>query len=300
SLRRAVSESHPERRSKRTSALPMALTQVWDDDTQSENAVHNFDHRVKKYGLPANPRDSPMPVRPLRPTPDTRRVKLRQLHQDTVDVMRTTVGERDLIDKHYLALNGFYGGLDAHFAAYDEVAAAEYEKEKIATELKNKALDLAVSQASERRASLVEDQATISVSRKGSAADTLMLPEFRIGATPISPGQDMPSSPHAPFEWDNIEPFGQPSLSPLRPVSVEERLSTYRKMSQPELEIELARKPRPATIQNEAKTTPADDAASVKTSKSSCGPGGRKRMGVILDGRVVLSEMERCYGGGRI
>ncbi|KAG8690732.1 hypothetical protein FRC09_011864 [Ceratobasidium sp. 395] len=201
--------------------------------------------------------------------------------------MRSTLGERNKVDQHWLALNGHYGGMEAHYAAYEAMVEAE---------LQNEALDLAISQHA-RKASL--DQAQISVSRKGSAVDALALPEFTIlGATPISAAQDMPSSPHAPFEWDNLEPFGPTSGTSHRPASVEDRQSTYRKTSQPELEIELARKPRPATIQNEVRVD--DDAASVNTSKGCSGPGGRKRLGVILDGQAVSDEIEKRYGGGRL
>ncbi|KAG9077832.1 hypothetical protein FS749_010227 [Ceratobasidium sp. UAMH 11750] len=66
-------------------------------------------------------------------------------------------------------------------------------------------------------------------------------------------------------------------------------------MSQAELEIELARKPRPTTLPNQARA----DVMSVSTA-GSASAGGRKRLGVILDGRVVLSEMEKRYGGGRV
>jgi hypothetical protein len=308
SLRRVVSESRPSQRPKRAPApvLPHVLTSAWANDTEEAMGLPRH-----KYGLPANPREPPSPksqyciaavasrterARMLRPTPDSRRVKPRELHSSTVETMQAQLGERGDIHAHALALSGFHGGMDAHYAALEEAFAQreeDEERERMGL-LGAHALDLAVSAAS-HRASFVDLS-----SRKGSAASTFLLPDFTLvhGEVALSPGQGVPSSPsssHAPFEWDNTEPFGPSTASGAfnRPASVEERHSTARKHSQPELEIELARKPRPATLQNHAQS----DAASVRTAGS---VGSRKRMGVILDGKVVLSEMDKRFGAGKV
>ncbi|KAG8740089.1 hypothetical protein FRC10_004767 [Ceratobasidium sp. 414] len=265
SLRRVASESQPSQQQlKRTSALPLVLAQAWADETMTPR-------RTRKHGLPSNPRDIPTNfTRGLRPTPDSRRVKSRQIEHETIETMRSRLSGRGGVDAHWVAPNGFRGGIEAHYAAYDAAVAAEF---------KNDALDLAVSAAS-RRASFIDQPGP--VSRRGSAADTLGLPEFMIldGAEPLSPRQDVPSSPHAPFEWDTPEPFRPSGSGGIRRAG---------------LEIELARKPRPATLPNQARA----EVMSVSTT-GSASASGRKRLGVILDGPVVLSEMERRYGGRRL
>ncbi|QRV90788.1 hypothetical protein RhiJN_18806 [Ceratobasidium sp. AG-Ba] len=220
-IRRAVSESRPSRRQvKHAPGISSILAAAWTNEASTEG---NMPRRARKCGFPSHPHGPPMesglPARTLRPTPDSRRVKPRLLDHDTIKTMKAQLGERGDVNAHWLALNGFYGGMDAHYAAYDAAVAAE-------------ALDLAVPD----------------VLRKASLAAASRKEE------PLTADQDVPSSPHAPFEWDNVDPFGSsPLAGPSRPLSVEERHSTYRKMSQPELEIELARKPRPATLQNHAR-----------------------------------------------
>ncbi|KAF8609698.1 hypothetical protein BDV93DRAFT_503964 [Ceratobasidium sp. AG-I] len=298
-IRRVVSESRPSQRHHpiRAPALPRLLTSAW----ANENEESIVPCRKPKYGLPPNPREPPSPgpklapVRTLRPTPDSRRLNTKDFDPSTIKKMQAHLGDLGDIHAHALALSGRYGGMDAHYAALDARHAEMNEEDRVAWELMMQM----------QRASALD----LAVPRKASAGSTLLLPDFTLlhGAVPLSPGQGVPSSPvysvgnsperspHPPFEWDNPNPFGVPMSAPMfgqsRPVSVEERHSTARKASQPELDIELARKPRPATLQ--AHGADAESVNAVRT-------GGKKRLGVILDRPVVLDEMEKRYGGRRL
>lgn len=335
SIRRVMSETRPSKGLPRPMpALPTAIQAAWEKENEAEGSTYLYmSYRRKKYGLPAHPRDAPAHPsgRTLRPTPDSRRLNpKRDLDNSTAEVMRAHLGEQGDIHAHALALSGHYGGMDAHWAALDVAYARMDDQERAAREQEMRqrgALDLAMAmprkgsvahsvrksstQLERKESAQADRRASAQTERKGSGV-TLLLPEFTLirGSMPLSPGQGIPTtpepdSPHSPFEWDNPSPFGGPLFAPHwnashwtnngRPVSVDEHQSASRKASQPELDIELARKPRPATVLPSAATASSSDAGSVSGNGS-----GKKRLGVILNPGVVKDELARRFGSKQV
>ncbi|CAE6407530.1 unnamed protein product [Rhizoctonia solani] len=310
SLRRVMSETHPARR------LPIppvpTLPQATLDAGQKENKFKPREHKPReyeprefsipyvpeskrrKYGydLAPHPHDAILKGKTLRHAPDSRRLNTRRdIDYQTVEVMREHLGDQGGIHPGAIKSGGLRNGMDANYAALDQ----ELARERLEQQRQRGALDLAVS----RKTSIHSGRkSSVQNERKGSGA-TLLLPDFTIirGSMPLSPGQGVPESPqpespHAAFEWDNPSPFGGPLFAPHwnqhwnngRPSSVDESQSASRKASQPELDIELAKKPRPSTLPSNASHT------------NNLSEAERKRLGVILDPRDVNEVFEKKFG----
>lgn len=293
--RRAMLERHPSKRlSRRPPALSPMIQGAWTKETDYEDEILFVVPRQKKPRLNLPP--TPQNGRILRPTPDSRRVNpKRDLDSLTTKVMREHLGELGNIHYHALALSGFHGGMDAHWAALDEAYERideEEQAERKAQARQRGALDLAIPHAQSQY--------------RESEGRELPLPDFTIirGSMPVSPGQGIPSTPvpDSPRDAPEIEQplpfrghlFGSQWQREIvmsardgrgRPASAQENQSKSRKEARVELDIELARKQRPATVP-----------VGLPNSLSSEPLPRSKRMGVILDGPVVRREIKRRYG----
>ncbi|KAJ1311534.1 hypothetical protein OPQ81_010018 [Rhizoctonia solani] len=275
SVGRVMSETRPMRRLPLPPepAPPQAVLNAWEKENwikkPGEFSIPYIpESKRKKYGydLPTHPRDAILKGKTLRHSPDSRRLNTkRDIDNHTIEIMRERLGDQGDIYPPAMKSSGFRA-VDANYPALNTTYSRVDEgrtKARLEQQRQRESLDLAVS----RKASVQsEGKSSFQTERKGSGA-TMVLPDFRIlhGSVPLSPGQGIPESPdpespHAAFEWDNPSPFGGPLFSPHwnqtwnsgRPTSVEEAQSASRKASQPELDMELAKKPRPATLPSSA------------------------------------------------
>ncbi|EUC53928.1 hypothetical protein RSOL_019960, partial [Rhizoctonia solani AG-3 Rhs1AP] len=303
SLRRTMSETRPVKRRPLppVPALSQGLLDAWEKENwikkPGEFTIPYIPQSKRiKYGydLPTHPRDAILKGKTLRHSPDSRRLNTkRDVDSHTIEIMREHLGDQG--DTHSVTTKS--STIDANYVALDETYRCTDEglaQTNLEQQRQQGALDLAVP----RKASVQSDRrSSIQTERKGSGA-TLFLPDFTIihGSLPLSPGQGVPESPdpdssYASFEWDNPSPFGGPLFAPLwnqtwngaRPFSVDEKQSASRKASQPELEIELAKKPRPATLPSDSRHANLSETE-------------RKRLGVILNPRDVNEVFEKRFG----
>ncbi|CEL57625.1 hypothetical protein RSOLAG1IB_02368 [Rhizoctonia solani AG-1 IB] len=293
-------------------ALPQAVLDAWQKENDFKSRENNPreheprefiipyvpESKRRKYGydLAPHPHDAILKGKTLRHAPDSRRLNTRRdIDDQTAEIMREHLGDQGNIHPSALKSGGFHNAMDANYAALDEQLA----RERVEQRRQQGALDLAMV----RKASVQSKRKSSSrTERRGSGA-TLFLPDFTIirGSMPLSPGQGIPESPqpespHATFEWDNHSPFGGPLFAPhwnqnwnnTRPSSIDETQSASRKASQPELEIELVKKPRPSTLPGNAGHT------------SNLSEAERKRLGVILNPRDVNEVLEKRFGFQRV
>ncbi|CAE7063119.1 unnamed protein product [Rhizoctonia solani] len=302
SLRRSMSETRKVRRKPvpQLLALPEDVLSSWE----KENWIHKPGQftipyvpqsKRSKYGydLPTHPRDAILKGKTLRHSPDSRRLNTkRDIDSHTIEIMREQLGDQD--DIHSVAMKSSakeanYVALDRTYPCMDEgLSKANLEHQR-----QQGALDLALPRKSSIQS---EPRSSTRTDRKGSGV-TFLLPDFTIIRGSLSPGQSVPESPdpdssYGSFEWDNPSPFGGPLFAPLwnqtwngtRPSSADEKQSASRKASQPELDIDLAKKSRPATLPSDSIRT-NDNPTKVE----------RKRLGVILDPRDVREELEKKF-----
>ncbi|KAG8762931.1 hypothetical protein FRC11_006972 [Ceratobasidium sp. 423] len=303
SLRHAMSETYTVQRQPLPAvpALSPAVLDAWEKENwirkPGEYSIPYIpESKRKKYGydLPTHPRDAILKGKTLRHSPDSRRLNTkRDIDSHTAEMMREHLGDQGNIHSLAMKSSGVQSAMDANYAApTDEGLARKILKQQ----RQQGELDLAVPHKANVQS---ERKSSIQTERKGSGA-TLLLPDFTIlrGSMPLSPGQGVPESPdlespHATFEWDNPSPFGGPLFSPHwnqtwdngRPSSVDETRSASRKASRPELDIELAKKPRPATLPRNS------DHANSDLPKTK-----RKHLGVILNPQDVKEEFRNKYG----
>ncbi|KAF8760907.1 hypothetical protein RHS01_00943 [Rhizoctonia solani] len=292
--RRVMSEMHPVIRPPVSSVPPVPqLPQAILDSRGKEN---EFKPREEKVWLraPSAPRDAILQGKTLRHAPDSRRLNTRRdIDRQTVEMMRERLNDQSDIHLGTRKSGDFHGTMGTNYVPVDE----ELMRERFKQQRKQGALDLAVPHKTNVLTGSISNAPS---ERRGSGA-TLLLPDFTIirGSMPLSAGQGIPESPepespHTTFEWDSPSPFGGPLFAPHwnqnwnngRPSSLDETQSPSRKASQPELDIELAKKTRPTTLPS---INNADH-----TSNSS--EAERKRLGVILNPRDVNEVFERRFG----
>ncbi|GAB1519233.1 hypothetical protein RhiXN_00438 [Rhizoctonia solani] len=315
SLRRVMSEMHPVIRPPVSSVppvpqLPQAIldsrgkenefkprvSKSRDSELMAFNIPYVPESRRRKYGyeLPPHPRDAILQGKTLRHAPDSRRLNTRRdIDRQTVEMMRERLNDQSDIHLGTRKSGDFHGTMGTNYVPVDE----ELMRERFKQQRKQGALDLAVPHKTNVLTGSISNAPS---ERRGSGA-TLLLPDFTIirGSMPLSAGQGIPESPepespHTTFEWDSPSPFGGPLFAPHwnqnwnngRPSSLDETQSPSRKASQPELDIELAKKTRPTTLPS---INNADH-----TSNSS--EAERKRLGVILNPRDVNEVFERRFG----
>ncbi|KAH7345087.1 hypothetical protein B0J17DRAFT_27950 [Rhizoctonia solani] len=290
-LRRAMSETRTVKRRPLppVPALPQTLLDAWEKENwirkpEEFSIPYVPESKRKKYGydLPTHPRDAVLKGKTLRHSPDSRRLNSkRDIDHHTVEMMREHLGDQGNVHSLSMKSSGLFSPMDANYAALEDHMDEGLAKATLEAHRQQGALDLAAP----RKASVQSKRkSSVQSERRGSGA-TLLLPDFTLirGSMPLSPGQGIPESPEpeSSFEWDNPSPFGGPLFAPLwnqtwnggRPSSLDETRSASRKASQPELDIELAKKPRPTTLPSSSRHANLSETE-------------RKRLGVILNPRM--------------